>query len=45
MTVAIVWILAQMEAPWWVITILIAATLLKISWGFLRFLADYERIK
>jgi len=45
MIVAIVWILAQMEAPWWVVACLITATAVKTAVGFLKFGIDYGERK
>lgn len=42
MTVAIIWILAQMGAPWWVVTLVVLSRATSIVLGYLKFLADYE---
>jgi len=42
MTVAIIWILAQMGAPWWVITFVILSKAAAFTLGVLKSLAEYE---
>ena len=45
MTVAVIWILAQMEAPWWVVTCLVLAAAVKTVVGFCRFMIEYGERK
>lgn len=36
-----IWVLSQMQAPWWVIAVLITVYSLKILFGILKFVAEW----
>lgn len=42
MTVAIIWILAQMGAPWWVVTCVVLERAAAFALGVLKSLAENE---
>lgn len=42
MTVAIIWILAKLGAPWWVVALVVLTRAASIALGYLKFISDYE---
>ena len=41
MIVVLLWVLSQMNAPWWVIAVLITAYALKIIAGIMKFVEEW----